>query len=173
MDLTCWRDQHGEESWASREAGRRGEAGADRPGSREQSEDRGVPTEHTIERLSERRHPRRVLKDFGQGYGRSGGGADGDHDRGCTVREAELRLQGRRLPRVDPADPRIQIALGGFKITPRSTPKAAHKLAAHPGGAVLQGRLVVEGGQLVLADAGFQWLEPKPEAVAAEQGGEE
>jgi hypothetical protein len=47
--------------------------------------------------------------------------------------------------------------------------KAARKLAAHAGGAVLQGRLIVEGGKLSLADAGFTWIEPKAEAT---EGGE-
>jgi hypothetical protein len=34
------------------------------------------------------------------------------------------------------------------------------ELAQHTGGAVLQGRLLVEGGKLVLAEAGFSWIDP-------------
>jgi hypothetical protein len=47
------------------------------------------------------------------------------------------------------------------------------KLAAWAGGVVLQGRLIVEGGKLVLADAGFSWIEPKAQAEAAAGGGGE
>ena len=51
--------------------------------------------------------------------------------------------------------------------------KAARKLAQHNGGAALQGRLIVEGGKLVLAEAGFSWIDPKPKdgAEAAAEGG--
>ena len=51
--------------------------------------------------------------------------------------------------------------------------KAARKLAAWAGGAVLQGKLIVDDGKLVLADAGFTWIEPKPQAEAATEGGGE
>jgi hypothetical protein len=45
------------------------------------------------------------------------------------------------------------------------------ELAQHTGGAVLQGRLIVEGGnKLTLAEAGSSWLEPKPAAEAAATG---
>jgi len=40
---------------------------------------------------------------------------------------------------------------------------------------VLQGRLIVEGGKLVLAEAGFTWIDPRPKdgaEVAAEGGGQ-
>lgn len=67
-----------------------------------------------------------------------------------------------RLPRINPADPRFVLDLDGCKIAVRINPKAARKLAEHQGGALLQGRLVVEGGRFVLDAAGFQWLEPKP-----------
>jgi hypothetical protein len=37
------------------------------------------------------------------------------------------------------------------------------KPAQHTGGAVLQGRLIVEGGnRLTLAEAGFSWIDPRP-----------
>jgi hypothetical protein len=49
--------------------------------------------------------------------------------------------------------------------------KAARKLAQHNGGAALQGRLIVEGGKLVLAEAGFTWIDPKPAAEATAEGG--
>jgi hypothetical protein len=68
-----------------------------------------------------------------------------------------------KLPAIDPARPDFVLVLGGLEIAVRVNPKAARKLAAHPGGAVLQGRLVAEGGRLHLLDAGFSWLEPKAE----------
>jgi hypothetical protein len=37
-------------------------------------------------------------------------------------------------------------------------PKAARKLKEHKGGAVLQGKLIVEAGMLCLAEAGFSWI---------------
>jgi hypothetical protein len=55
------------------------------------------------------------------------------------------------------------------RIRGQVNPKAARKLAQHRGGAVLQGKLVVEGGKLDLIDAGFTWIDPKPEA--ATEGG--
>jgi len=49
--------------------------------------------------------------------------------------------------------------------------KAARKLAAHQGGAVLSGRLLAaEDGNLILAEAGFVWLEPRPSASGAQAG---
>jgi prepilin-type N-terminal cleavage/methylation domain-containing protein len=42
-----------------------------------------------------------------------------------------------------------------------------------PGATTLQGKLTVSGGgKLVLAEAGFSWIEPKPQAEAATGGGE-
>jgi hypothetical protein len=73
-----------------------------------------------------------------------------------------------KLPAIDPADPAFVLVLGPVEIAGKLNPKAARKLAAHQGGAVLQGKLVAEGGRLTLADAGFSWIEPK----AAEGGGE-
>jgi hypothetical protein len=46
-------------------------------------------------------------------------------------------------------------------------------LAQHAGGAVLQGKLVAEGGKLSLLDAGFTWIDPKPKLEAATGGGAE
>jgi hypothetical protein len=66
------------------------------------------------------------------------------------------------LPPIDPNDPSFTLVLGGFEIAARVNAKAARKLASWTGGAVLQGRLIVEGGKLVLLDAGFAWVEPRP-----------
>ena len=78
-----------------------------------------------------------------------------------------------KLPAIDPNDPSFVLALSGFEIHGKINPKAARKLAAWAGGVVLQGRLIVEGGKLVLADAGFSWIDPKPKAEteAAAGGG--
>jgi hypothetical protein len=62
-----------------------------------------------------------------------------------------------KLPAIDPAHPEFVLELGSVVIHA----KAARKLAAHPGGAVLQGRLISEGGRLNLLDAGFTWIDPK------------
>src|SRR5262249_58457129 len=66
-----------------------------------------------------------------------------------------------KLPAIDPARPEFVLVLGTVEIHAKVNAKAARKLAAHPGGAVLQGRLVAEGGRLVLAEAGFTWLDPQ------------
>jgi len=67
------------------------------------------------------------------------------------------------LPAVDPTDPRFEINLGGTTIEARINRKAAVRLASHHGGAVLQGRLIAgPNNGLVLAEAGFTWLEPRP-----------
>jgi hypothetical protein len=79
-----------------------------------------------------------------------------------------------KLPAIDPNDPSFVLALGGFEIAGKINPKAARKLASWAGGAVLQGRLIVEGGtRLTLADAGFSWIDPKPKAEATAGGGGE
>jgi hypothetical protein len=77
------------------------------------------------------------------------------------------------LPAIDPATPEFALVLGGVEIGAKVNPKAARKLAQHKGGAVLQGKLVSEGGKLSLLDAGFSFLDPKPqaEAEAATEGG--
>lgn len=75
-----------------------------------------------------------------------------------------------KLPAIDPADPAFVLVLGGVEIAGKVNAKAARKLAVHQGGAVLQGKLVVEAGKLSLADAGFSWIEPRAE-TATEGGG--
>jgi hypothetical protein len=70
-----------------------------------------------------------------------------------------------KLPAIDPADPAFVLVLGGLEIQGKVNPKAARKLAQHRGGAVLQGKLVAEGSQLNLLDAGFSWIDPKAEAA--------
>jgi hypothetical protein len=76
-----------------------------------------------------------------------------------------------KLPSLDPANPEFVLFLDGFQIHGKVNAKAARKLAAHAGGAVLQGKLIVEGGKLSLAEAGFSWIEPKAQAEAATEGG--
>ena len=70
-----------------------------------------------------------------------------------------------KLPAIDPADPAFVLVLGGLEIHAKVNPKAARKLAQHRGRAVLQGKLVAEGGKLDLLDAGFTWIDPKAEAA--------
>jgi hypothetical protein len=69
------------------------------------------------------------------------------------------------LPAIDPADPAFVLVLGGLEIPGKVNPKAARKLAQHRGGAVLQAKLVAEGGKLNLLDAGFSWVDPKAETA--------
>ena len=82
-----------------------------------------------------------------------------------------------KLPTIDPNDPAFVLVLGGLEIHAKVNPKAARKLAQHRGGAVLQGKLVAQAAKLELLDAGFTWIDPKPEAatgldqVASEKGG--
>jgi hypothetical protein len=70
-----------------------------------------------------------------------------------------------KLPAIDPADPAFVLVLGSLEIHGKVNPKAARKLAQHRGGAFLQGKLVVDGGQFDLLDAGFTLIDPKPEAA--------
>ena len=70
-----------------------------------------------------------------------------------------------KLPAIDPADPAFVLVLGGREIQGKVNPKAARRLAQHRGGAVLQGKLVAEGGKLNVLDAGFTWIDPKAEAA--------
>jgi len=74
-----------------------------------------------------------------------------------------------KLPAIDPADPAFVLVLGPLEIHGKVNPKAVRKLAQHRGGAVLQGKLVAEGGKLNLLDAGFTWIDPK--AAAVSEGG--
>jgi hypothetical protein len=76
-----------------------------------------------------------------------------------------------KLPAIDPADPAFVLVLGDFEIRGKLNSKAAHKLAQHKGGTVMQGNVIAEAGKLSLADAGFNWIEPKAQAEAAEGGG--
>jgi len=79
-----------------------------------------------------------------------------------------------KLPQIDVVDPGFTLVLGGVEIQGRLNPKACRKLAAHQGGAVLQGRLVAEGGRLNLLEAGFTWIEPRAQAgppAAPQEGG--
>jgi hypothetical protein len=72
-----------------------------------------------------------------------------------------------QLPALDPNDPEFTLVLGSVEVRGKVNAKAARKLAQHQGGAVLQGRLLAEGGKLVLLDAGFTWIDPKPAAPPA------
>jgi hypothetical protein len=67
-----------------------------------------------------------------------------------------------KLPAIDPAAPEFVLELGGVAIRGKVNAKAARKLAAHLGGAVLQGRLVGDAGKLVLLDGGLTFLDPRP-----------
>jgi hypothetical protein len=84
------------------------------------------------------------------------------------ITSAKLNVVFREgeLPAIDPADPAFVLVLGGLEIAGKVNPKAARKLAQHNGGAVLQGKLVCEGGKPALLDAGFTWIDPKPKAGA-------
>jgi hypothetical protein len=81
------------------------------------------------------------------------------------IKTAKLNVVFRQgeLPPIDVNDPRFVLDLDGVEIQSKINSKAARKLKDHTGGAVLQGRLVVENGQLTLLDCGFQFLDPKPE----------
>ena len=70
------------------------------------------------------------------------------------------------LPRIDPDKPVFQLNLEGLVIEARVNAKAARKLAVWTGGAVLQGNLRYSAGRLSLAEAGFQFLDPKPAPAA-------
>jgi hypothetical protein len=76
------------------------------------------------------------------------------------------------LPAIDPADPAFVLVLGGLEIRGKVNAKAARKLAGHKGGAVLQGKLVAQGGKLDLLDAGFSWIDPKAEAASSQPAAE-
>jgi hypothetical protein len=102
------------------------------------------------------------------------GGRDGGRQmKRVDIASAKLNVVFREgeLPAIVPADPSFVLVLGGLEIVGKVNPKAARKLAQHNGGAVLQGKLVSESGKLVLLDAGFTWIEPKPNADAATGGG--
>jgi hypothetical protein len=66
------------------------------------------------------------------------------------------------LPRINPNDTRFELDFGGVRLACQINAKAARKLQTWEGGAVLQGRLVTQSNHLVLIEAGFQFLEPRP-----------
>jgi hypothetical protein len=80
----------------------------------------------------------------------------------ASTAKLTLVFKPGQLPAIDPARPEFSIVLGTHRIAGQVNAKAARKLAVHQGGAVLQGRLVEERGELVLVEAGFQFIEPKP-----------
>lgn len=61
--------------------------------------------------------------------------------------KAVIPFRAGQLPAIDPADPTFELELAGFKIQGQISAKSARKLAIWQGGAVLQGRLVSEGGR--------------------------
>ena len=61
----------------------------------------------------------------------------------CPFKQGEL-------PQIPWEAPQFELVLGGMRIQVKVSAKAARKLAVHPGGAVLQGTLVVQAGRLVL-----------------------
>jgi hypothetical protein len=86
--------------------------------------------------------------------------------------KAVIPFKAGSLPRIDPNDPAFELTMSGLKIRAKINAKAARRLAGHTGSAILQGRLVMEGGRLLLVDAGFTFNDPKPvldEALAAGQ----
>ena len=85
------------------------------------------------------------------------------------IQSAKLNVVFRagELPRIDDKNPTFTLSIGSVNVAARINGKAARKLAVWPHGAVLQGRLVCENGRLVLNEAGFQWIEPKPPAEPA------
>jgi hypothetical protein len=105
------------------------------------------------------------------------GGRDGGRRqmKRVDIASAKLNVVFREgeLPAIDPADPDFVLVLGGLEIVGKVNPKAARKPAAWAGGVVLQGRLIVGGGKLVLAEAGSSWIDPKAQAgsEAATGGG--
>jgi hypothetical protein len=81
--------------------------------------------------------------------------------------KSTISFPAGELPDINPDDPRFTLDVGGFRIEGRLNPKSARKLKAHPHGAALVGNLRVEGGKLVLGEAGVQFFEPKPAAASS------
>jgi hypothetical protein len=79
-----------------------------------------------------------------------------------TAIKANIVFPEGKLPAIEPNDPEFTLNLGGTEIRGKVNAKAARRLSQHQGGAVLQGRLIVENGKLTLADAGFTWIDPRP-----------
>jgi len=84
--------------------------------------------------------------------------------------KATVPFKAGSLPRVDPANPTFELVMDGVRIQAKVSAKAARKLAVWQGSAVLQGKLVVEGGRLVLTEAGFLCNDPRPAAAAVQSG---
>jgi len=85
--------------------------------------------------------------------------------------KAAIVFAAGNLPSVDPSEARIELVFSGLKIEARINRKAAARLSVHHGGAVLQGRLIAgPNNGLVLAEAGFTWLEPRPSPSGAQAG---
>jgi hypothetical protein len=59
-------------------------------------------------------------------------------------------------PKIDPADPVVEVTCGGIKIIVRISPKNARKLQAHQGGGKIEGKLVLVDGRLELTEASAQ-----------------
>jgi hypothetical protein len=76
-----------------------------------------------------------------------------------------------QLPAIKPGDPAFVLDLGGVEIRGKINPRTACKLAQHPGEAILQGKLIANGGKLRLLEAGFQLLDPKPAGPPAAPAG--
>jgi hypothetical protein len=85
-----------------------------------------------------------------------------------AITSAKLNVVFRpgELPSIDPTDPRFRLVLGKHVIEVAINAKAARKLAAHPSGAILQGRLAGEGDRLQLVEAGFQFVGKREEMQA-------
>jgi hypothetical protein len=73
-------------------------------------------------------------------------------------------LKPEEFPNVSPEHPIFLVRLGELQIHVKVTAKAARKLRAHQGTAVLTGNLVSDSGRFHLDSAGFQLVEPKPPA---------
>jgi hypothetical protein len=78
-----------------------------------------------------------------------------------TINSARLSItfSAGNLPRVD--HPGFRLMLGNTPVLVEITAKTARKLATHPGGAKLEGRLIPRNGNLLLVDAGFQLFDVK------------
>ena len=85
--------------------------------------------------------------------------------------KAEIRFKAGFLPQIDPQDPMVQIRLGNHTVFAILTPKAAKRLATHPGPAALCGRRVDNGGLLWLDSAGVRFFDPKPAPEVPPLGG--
>ena len=72
------------------------------------------------------------------------------------MRRGQARISKEKLPAIDPAAPAFVLVLGTLEIHGKVNPKVAR----HQGGAVLQAKLVAEGGKLNLLDVGFTWIDP-------------